>query len=820
MVGKLVGIPYVHLNISTRVRIFLSHRLRTGEQCKTFTTQEVLKDNRCGHIHRKIANDNFFEEAVSVDKLLIAWTQLKSSPGMLSFADTQETFHKINLKWFETTNRALLKGNFQYPNRRRFWVSKLIRTELRSLTISNPRIKIIEKALLNSIEPFFEGVWKWSESTEEVVGNLRQKGFLHSNEYKRTKKGWFVKNWLIKPVFMPCNQGSRPGRSPHSALKIIKEWSKNVVWLLDYGIKKVFDNVNKNRLKNIFLKYLNQPRIWLEMEKMMNAGIIDINFVWEIKELQQNSILASFLFNVYMTELDRFVTQLSSLKDCLFSKGHVFNLEAMREYKKLKVEFSNNRIHSALKKYGTVENVKSIIKNKMKEHYKKYGRRYGINTKTRRIFYTRYADDFILGIVGSKSFAMEVKNSVNTFLKSNLHLNVKKDMLINRNSKGTKFLGYLIYLPTFNKKTRAIPNKLLSLTKYKRRVLARLQKSDEKLARSTYYDIRRLLLAVYSKIFKSERLSLSKFNQNSVVNLLALFSRDKMALKENPALDRWLKCFKDRSLDDLTLASKHMIDNIEGLKVPIELGSDKLQKVKGLKEQFINGLNLLMSDEFDGFFKKRREKILKAKEKTNIIKSQDKIASKQAIQLANLLTSFFLKKTNARNLSIMAPLKDIYEKLRDAGFSHPKINRPCSNSTFIFFSDYEIFKVYSTVMYNLIYYYRVADNFSKVKSIVAHLRKSCLFTLARKHKKNKAWAYRTYGDDVEIIIKGVSVKLPTRNYISQLGKKFLVDSPLLNNDFFSIMQKYVYCLKTEKSYSNQCAVKNCFSTDIKIRKLK
>lgn len=618
---------------------------------------------------------------------------------------------------------------------------------------------------------------------------------------------------------MPCNQGSRPGRSPHSALKTIKEWSKNVVWLLDYDIKKVFDNVNKNRLKNIFLKYLNQPRIWLEIEKMMNAGIIDIDFVWEIKELQQGSILAPFLFNVYMTEFDRFATQLSSLKDILFSKGHVFNSEAMREYKKLKVEFSNSRINSVLKKYGTVENVKNIIKNKMKEHYKKYGRHYSINTKMRQIFYTRYVDDFIIGIVGSKSFAMEVKNSVNTFLKSNLHLNVKKDTLINRNSKGTKFLGYFIYLATFNKKTRGIPNKLLSLAKYKRRVLARLQKSDEKLARSTYYDIRRLLLAVYNKIFKSERLSLNKFNQNSVINFLALFSRDKIALRKNSALDRWVKCLKDKSLGDLILASKHMIDNIENLKVPIGLDSDKLQKVKSLKEHFINGLNLLMFDEFDVFFKKRREKVLRVKENPDIIKSQAKITSEQATQLANLLTSSFLEKTNARSLRIMAPLKDIYEKLRDAGFFHFKINRPCSNSTFIFFSDSEILKAYSTVMYNLIYYYRVADNFSRVKSIIAHLRKSCLLTLARKHKKNKAWAYRTYGDDVEIIIKGVSVKLPTRNFISQLGKKFLVDNPFLNCNLSSIMQRF-NCLNIEKSYLNQCAVKNCFSSDIEIRKLK
>ena len=121
-------------------------------------TQEALKDNGCGLIHKNITNDNFFEKIVCIDKLLIAWIQLKSNSSVLLFFNKQETFHKINFKWFETTNKTLLKGNFQYPVRRRLWIFKPSRTELRFLIISNQRIKIIEKAILNAIEPFFEGV--------------------------------------------------------------------------------------------------------------------------------------------------------------------------------------------------------------------------------------------------------------------------------------------------------------------------------------------------------------------------------------------------------------------------------------------------------------------------------------------------------------------------------------------------------------------------------------------------------------------------------------------------------------------------------------
>jgi RNA-directed DNA polymerase len=73
------------------------------------------------------------------------------------------------------------------------------------------------------------------------------------------KDGWFFKSWLQSPIFHPSSHGFRKGKSTHSALKTIKEWAKNAVWLLDYGIKKAFDNVHKDRLPNIFLKHINQP---------------------------------------------------------------------------------------------------------------------------------------------------------------------------------------------------------------------------------------------------------------------------------------------------------------------------------------------------------------------------------------------------------------------------------------------------------------------------------------------------------------------------------------------------------------------------------
>ena len=124
---------------------------------------------------------------------MTAWAELKSNPGFVSSKELNNSLNNITLEWFKQVNKALLEGSLRYSNRQRIYIPKAKSLGLRPITISSPRVKIIEKALFNALEPYFEGVWKWEKSSEKKVNDLLQNNLIQVSDYKRNKEGWFLK---------------------------------------------------------------------------------------------------------------------------------------------------------------------------------------------------------------------------------------------------------------------------------------------------------------------------------------------------------------------------------------------------------------------------------------------------------------------------------------------------------------------------------------------------------------------------------------------------------------------------------------------------
>jgi hypothetical protein len=181
-----------------------------------------------------------------------------------------------------------------------------------------------------------------------------------------------------------------------------------------------------------------------------------------------------------------------------------------------------------------------------------------------------------------------------------------------------------------------------------------------------------------------------------------------------------------------------------------------------------------------------------------------------------VLTQEFLNQKQVRRIGINALLKTIIEKFAYKKFYHFKRKRPIGNLSLSNLSDVEIIQCYSNMMNGLLNYYRPADNFNSVKSVVEGLRRSCALTFAIKHKKNLKWFYNNYSLNIKVVIGYRTFSLPRIKALAGLDKKFLIKEDTVSLDIDNILKKYNSRLRKSGQMLSQCAVSGCLNSDIQI----
>ena len=116
-------------------------------------------------------------------------------------------------------------------------------------------------------------------------------------------------------------------KSIHYYLAVIRTWDVNFNLFHSYRISRSFKKVHYNKLKNIFLKFVNDLFFWMEIEKMIKNNIIDVsgNFVYKFVSDFQLGCLSRFFFNIYLSEFDNYILK--------FSRGLVFRRIYLKRFK-------------------------------------------------------------------------------------------------------------------------------------------------------------------------------------------------------------------------------------------------------------------------------------------------------------------------------------------------------------------------------------------------------------------------------------------------------------------------------------------------------
>ena len=240
---------------------------------------------------------------------------------------------------------------------------------------------------------------------------------------------------VYEPVFLPTSHGFRPGRSCHTALGDIRHGFNGIKWFIEGDIKGFFDNIDHQVLPVLIGKKIKDARLIQLVQKMLKAGYVeDWKYHDTISGTPQGGIISPLLANIYLHELDKFVQQLQAEFD------RARQQELTPEYIAMQNKLACNK--RRLSKANNRKAVEQLLQEKRMLRAQML--RLPAKSQTdKRLKYVRYADDFIIGIKGSKEECEKIKQKIKEFLAMELKLELSEEKtLITHSANYARFLGY------------------------------------------------------------------------------------------------------------------------------------------------------------------------------------------------------------------------------------------------------------------------------------------------------------------------------------------------------------------------------------------
>ncbi|MGH7442850.1 MAG: reverse transcriptase domain-containing protein, partial [bacterium] len=234
-----------------------------------------------------------------------------------------------------------------------------------------------------------------------------------------------------EPQFSGHSHGFRKGRGCHTALREIEQTWTGTVWFIEGDIADCFGSLGHEIMLKILSEKIHDNRFLRLIANMLKAGYLED---WQYRETlsgcPQGGVVSPVLSNIYLNKLDEFVEQVLIPK---YTRGS--RRKTSPEYSRL------NSQRQRARKQGDQARARELLKQM-----------HAIPSKVltdpgyRRLRYSRYADDHILGFTGPKAEAEEIKNQLAVFLREELALELsqEKTLITHARTRAARFLGYEI----------------------------------------------------------------------------------------------------------------------------------------------------------------------------------------------------------------------------------------------------------------------------------------------------------------------------------------------------------------------------------------
>ena len=321
---------------------------------------------------------------------LLAYGKISRNKGAMTEGATVETVDGMSLEKIENIIQLLRNERYQWTPVRRIYILKK-NGKQRPLGLPTWSDKLLAEVIRSILEAYFE------------------------------------------PRFSSHSHGFRPKRGCHTALSEVAQKGKGTKWFIEGDLCACFDKINHKILLDTLQESIQDNRFIILMTHLLKAGYLeDWKFNATLSGVPQGNIVSPILSNIVLDRLDKYVEQ-----QLIPAYTHGQKRKVNPPYRNLAV------LARKARQGGDWEYAR-----KLKQQFQSMPSYDPNDPNYRRLWYVRYADDFLLGLIGPKNEAMEIKNKIAEFLCNDLklELNHEKTLVTHAGNESAKFLGYEVHI--------------------------------------------------------------------------------------------------------------------------------------------------------------------------------------------------------------------------------------------------------------------------------------------------------------------------------------------------------------------------------------
>jgi group II intron reverse transcriptase/maturase len=337
---------------------------------------------------RGLPLEDVYRQLFKPDFYLRAYGRIYRNDGALTPGTTPETVDGMSLAKIDTLIEQLRYERFRWAPVRRVQIPKAHQPgKTRPLGIPTWSDKLLQDVMRSLLEAYYE------------------------------------------PQFSPHSHGFHPERGCHTALTAIATGWRGTKWFIEGDIKGCFDNIDHTILVSILREKIHDNRFLRLIEQLLRAGYLER---WDYRPTlsgtPQGGLISPILANIYLDQLDRYVEQTLL---ATYTRGN--RREDSPTYHTLMRKAWEMRNRGQHAEARTLEKVYQRLPSK-ETH----------DPDFRRLHYVRYADDFLLGFIGPKAEAEQIKEQMAQFLREELALELSptKTLITHATREAARFLGY------------------------------------------------------------------------------------------------------------------------------------------------------------------------------------------------------------------------------------------------------------------------------------------------------------------------------------------------------------------------------------------